>query len=454
MSEPPRELPPALASLAAVLELSQGFALAFVTGPRDHRDSVWLRLVRALGDRFELRRHRLDRDGMPQLADLAGGADDRPSVVFLSGLENMPDEPRQDITARLNLVRDAWAPHPARVIFWLPAWGLAEFRRLAPDLFHWRSNLTVLHDADLPVRDELEYLVWACERYKPPQRALAMSSIDASAPGPVGSRREVRVGYGTVARQTILRAMVRILTRNRIPILLGSSGVPGVGDLDGLAQQSSSPVFADLNEAPILLRATDLAGRLEAEPSWTLLCELAGIPGFSMVAPQLADLAEHGELAVLLDGIDQLDLGPGSPGERLVSWLDRDYPQLWIFIMTAGPPPPLLRAWTIRPEENAESISPDHLMRQGMNTTGTLVFLLQDLFPAPDELCLLADHLFGRELTDSLPTFSTRRSMALAFVVACERRGLLDAAFFEELKRLRPSRAGDIDAAARAYLGA
>ena len=93
-------------------------------------------------------------------------------------------------------------------------------------------------------------------------------------------------------------------------------------------------------------------------------------------------------------------------------------------------------------------------MRQGMNTTGTLVFLLQDLFPAPDELCLLADHLFGRELTDSLPTFSTRRSMALAFVVACERRGLLDAAFFEELKRLRPSRAGDIDAAARAYLGA
>lgn len=453
MSEAPRELPPALASLAAVLELSQGFALCFVTGPRDHRDSVWLRLVRALGDRFELRRHRLDRDGMPQLADLAGGADDRPSVVFLSGLENMPDEPRQDITARLNLVRDAWAPHPARVIFWLPAWGLAEFRRLAPDLFHWRSNLTVLHDADLPVRDELEYLVWACERHRGLRsRVVTFRDETVVNLASLARIRFVFVGFDTNERQALLRILLLLLGKLRLHEMLAALG-PEAPDLDLLTGAGLEAPASPL-PAPLLLRAADLAGRTGPEPDWTTLAEAAGIPGVDAAAAVLADLGARGQLLVLLDGIDQLDLGPDSPGERLVNWLTRENPTVGCLAMTLeAPPAAIARSFHVLPRP-PESPLLDTLVDQALSGRERVALLLQHLFPNPEERQHLTEHLFGSKLAAAIPTLGTPAELARALVDLLERHGLLDAAFFEELKRLRPSRAGDIDAAARAWLGA
>ena len=41
----PAGLPAALAPIAEVLALADGFALCVVTGPRDHRDSAYLRLA-------------------------------------------------------------------------------------------------------------------------------------------------------------------------------------------------------------------------------------------------------------------------------------------------------------------------------------------------------------------------------------------------------------------------
>jgi hypothetical protein len=86
-------LPPALARLGRVLGLSTGFSLHVVTGPRDHVDSVYLRLARALAPDHELVRHRVHSDGVQLFDALAGG--DGARVVLLSGLERMADEARR-----------------------------------------------------------------------------------------------------------------------------------------------------------------------------------------------------------------------------------------------------------------------------------------------------------------------------------------------------------------------
>lgn len=448
---PPLALPPALTSLATVLELAQGFALAFVTGPRDHRDSVYLRLVRALGDRYEFVRHRLDRDGLALFDVISCGADDRPRVVFLSGLESMSDETRRDVTARLNLVRDAWAPHPARIVFWLPSWGLAEFRRLAPDLFHWRSNLTALHDADLPVRDELEYLVWACERYRTISWAFD-ASIELLASELATYKRDIVLGYSAEERRVVLHFIALVAASLRLAATVRADARTRDA-LDVLS--SSSRIFRRprphvFPPAPLLLRATDLAGRLEPEPSWDTLTRAARIPGDEGAASTLSSLCARSELLVLLDGVDQLALTPGSPAERLLSWLGHG-PSALLLLAAKASLPPVLASWNLRHLKHLEPLaqdrSPDATARL------RLARLLQHLFPG-SELRLLCSHLFGPELAAQLPTRDTDSELAAHFIVICERRGLLDAAFFAELQRIRPSRARDIDAAARAWLGA
>lgn len=440
-------LPPALARLATVLELSSGvFSLSFVTGPRDHVDSVYLRLVRALGDSYEFVRHRVDRDGVNLRGPLGGATGERPRVVFVSGLERMSDEARADATARLNLVRDSWAPYPAQVIVWLPAWGLAEFRRLAPDLFDWRSNLTVLHDADLPVRDEEEYLVWVVERHGSGTRTHSALGLVAALRRIVLRREIVLVGYGAAEREVLMRDAAMILAGHRLHAGLGATARP---DLDLFASLDQSPIES-WARAPVLLRAVEMAGSLDPEPGWSSVARAAGIPGAPGAAAVLAALAENVDLIVLLDSVDMLDLRVGDPAYRLLNWL-RTTPARLVAI-TAGKPPPLMSGWRTIAREFVDFSDPLTMFQTGREPSAILAWLLSEMFTDPDDLVLLAAYWFGPDVSSEISPHGGRGEVAAHFVDVCDRYGLLDSAFFDELKRLRPRHAKQIDDVALAYL--
>lgn len=439
-------LPPAFERLATALELSApDFSLSFVTGPRDHVDSVYLRLVRALGDTYEFVRHRVDRDGVNLRAALGGGSGERPRVVFVSGLERMSDETRADATARLNLVRDSWGPYPAQVVFWLPSWGLVEFRRLAPDLFDWRSNLTVLHDADLPVRDEEEYLVWVVERHgrAPLNVATATYSLLVQA-----HPRLVSVHLGTEARELLARIVTEALAALRLHTLEAARHRAASNiDLDSLLALAELPSVSSAL-APVWLRSVELAANRDTEPGWDSVTRAAGIPGDETAATVLAELAERQQLIVVLDGIDQLDLRPDGFPHRLVSWLATTPAHL--FATLNGACPPLLSAWTVLAGDDASTAN---ISREATRDAGQrLRHLLANMFETANDLVLLGGHLFGPDIASELSAPGHPSTAAERFVHVCERHGLIDAAFFAELKRIRPRFAAQIDEIARAYL--
>lgn len=66
---------------------------------------------------------------------------------------------------------------------------------------------------------------------------------------------------------------------------------------------------------------------------------------------------------------------------------------------------------------------------------------------------MLAHHLFGPELAAAVSSERAVHETAEDFTRELERRGLLDASFVDELKRVRPMHTAEIDAIARAYFG-
>jgi hypothetical protein len=416
-------LPPAFERLATVLELSSAFSLSFVTGPRDHVDSVYLRLVRALGGSHEFVRHRVDRDGVNLRAALGGGSGERPRVVFVSGLERMSDETRTDASARLNLVRDSWGPYPAQVIIWLPSWGLAEFRRLAPDLFDWRSSLTVLHDADLPVRNELEYLVWLCERLgRPAQGSGAEANQLQSVLWTTDRHPEAHVyGLDAAGRDWQIRDLAERLALARL-----AATCPHALDL------LAPGVAASREPVPLALRAVDVAGRLGAA-GWDSLARAAGIPHAPEFPDLLATLAQRGELVVMINGPDLLDTS-----KPWLDWLDATYPQLPRLLLFAQGGPP----------SAPQAARPGHADPARTGLEG----LLAELFPREHDVREAARYLFEQDVADELPKDRTIERLIDDWIGAGERRGMIDRHFFDELKRIRPRLADRIDEVARAYL--
>lgn len=427
-------LPPALIRLASALELSSGFLLYFLTGPRDHVDSVYLRL-RALTPDFELVRHRIRSAADLDLSDLlATTRDDRPRIVFLSGLETLPTALRRELTERLNLLRDSWAPHPARVVFWLPSWGLGEFRRIAPDLFDWRSGLITLSDADLPIRSELEYLVWACERHgggplRSAELALGVMVTSVLNQPP---HRLVISALDPGERIHILRPLTASLA-TRAAITRSDDGDDELG----------GP-----RRSPVLVRSQDAAGILDGDAPWHALARAAGVPGPDSAAVVLASLAARGRLLVLLDGFDRLRLAEGDAPRR---WLEQ--------LMATTPPIPMLATITAAPcdffatwphfpvTDRIDSDPEDTLSRQHRE----LITLMKVLFPASKDLSTLASYLLGPE-ADDLQLHGPPEVIATRLILACARRGLLDASFFAELTRMRPAHAAEIETIARSLI--
>lgn len=422
-------LPPALGRLERVLALATGFSLHFVAGPRDHRDSVFVRLARALGGRFEFVRHRVDAEGVMLLEKLAEGAGERPRVVFVSGLERMGEAERQDATRRLNMNRDTWAGYPAQVIVWLPAWGLREFRDLAPDLWHWSRSLTTLHDAVLPVVDELEYLVWVCERYGG-ERVRHEDVWWFFEPFLQGMSGLVH-GLDSAERSRLAVHATGTLAGARLERRLAAEGQ--ALDLDTRGVWGANAKLP-IDVTPVLVRASEAAGHLDPA-GWTSLVQAAGVPGGEQAAGLLAELAGRGELLVVLDGFDLLDPDSEGGAARWLRWLREENPKITVIeVPGAG-------AATERAAVAEDSSS------------GRIAIFLSFAF-RPEELLRLAVFMFGEEFARVLPAMDERspEDWIFEFVTACERRGLLDAWFFAELIRVRPKFAEQIGAIARAYL--
>ena len=455
MTPSAQPLPPALARLASALELSSGFLLYFLTGPRDHADSVYLRL-RALDPDFELVRHRIRSATDLELADLlSNSADERPRVVFLSGLETLDTATRRELSERLNLLRDSWAPHPARVVFWLPSWGLAEFRRIAPDLFDWRSGLITLNDADLPIRSELEYLVWACERHDkehfsldslrrrrhlPYQLEQAPTLAVLTGLDPTERHhilRDLVTGFAGAALPTDHRGLSSVDLDVHAPLLHRHGPVLGRPDRDGVHH----PV-------PVLVRSQEAAGRFLPDLSpWQILARVAGLPGESTSAAVLAEVAAEGRLLLFLDGFDQLSLEANNPAQHWLEWLLAATPPIRVVAAVSGPPAGLFAHWPLVPL-GSEHILRDDILDQHFIEYQRLIQLVQALFRTSEDLATLARYLLGPE-ADDLHFQGAHHDVATRLILACARRGLLDASFFAELTRMRPAHTAEIEAIAR-----
>lgn len=150
-----------LETISTLADANDKLSLVFVTGPGDVAETGLRQVGDLLEDRREVLWHRLDESG----TDLAGSLQDATSeqtVLLVHGLEALEQERRRNVERGLNLGRDALTDLRSVVVFWIPTEELDDFRRIAPDLFHWRSHLaTAVHDeieADLVTR--WRYLKW------------------------------------------------------------------------------------------------------------------------------------------------------------------------------------------------------------------------------------------------------------------------------------------------------
>lgn len=425
-------LPPALARLGSTLGLASGFNLSFVTGPRDHADSVYLRLFRALGRDFEVVRLPLsDTSGSGPCERVRRGlatSNGRPRVVFASCV--VPGVVPSGALRALNLERDTLAALPASLVVWLPAWGLPVVRRVAPDLFDWRSALVTLHDDDLPVRDATEYLVWLCERHGGADRYVT------GLPRVPRVSRVVYPGLDAAERDAWLRDLTLDLARGALGQRLRESGDADRHTLDVLSWEAKGAGSV----VPLRLRGVDLAGMLGPPPDWTLLARAAGVPGAARAGELFDALARRGELVVILDGVDLLDLGPGRPAGELLAWLDGQVPPLRMIAALAGDASSRFARW-LPSAPDARSLDEDFA-----GPAAELGDLLAALFPEPAELHVLAIDLLGPETAARFGLYGPASRAARNLADALIRRALDDAAFFAELRRMRPLQVALIDA--------
>jgi hypothetical protein len=315
--------------------------------------------------------------------------------------------------------RDAWASHPTQVIVWLPAWGLREFKDLAPDLFHWCRSLTILHDADLPVRDELEYLIWACERYRHAGDGPALPGYVRS-----GARGDLWLAVDPTEREILGTRATHAMATARLRMQGGRLDVDVLGEPRGDAGEA---------RVPVLIRAIDAAGHLEVERGLAGIVGAAGIPGDDETASVFVALAEADALVCLFDGFAY-----ASRTNAWFAWLERTYPRIrtvWVLADEAASSADLWDAGRAPRDRRLDE-------------------LLARLFPAAEAIVGFASFLFGEEIVGVLPDVEDVgvAGWRAAFVRACEERRLIDAGFFNELRRMRPTATAEIDAVAGDYL--
>ncbi|PRQ08232.1 hypothetical protein [Enhygromyxa salina] len=138
--------------LQGALEFDTGFEIFLLLGRGALARPALTRIAEILRRFGEPRWHRLDLDGIDGLL-----ADTQPEGVLhlVHGFERMPRDAAADLAARLNLNRDRLELLRGPVIFWIPEDFYEELLRQAPDFVDWRSQASVVPDADIGVSAEM-----------------------------------------------------------------------------------------------------------------------------------------------------------------------------------------------------------------------------------------------------------------------------------------------------------
>lgn len=277
--------PDLLKDVALTVDLGERLTLIIVFGPGYLADDGLAEIRLAIGAGRRVLQHRLDRLG-PNIAETIASAEGARPIVLVSGLERMAGGRREQVQARMNLVRDTLNQHPAVVVMWIPVEIADEFRRLCIDLFQWRT-LTVYVEG--PEHDEgrirHEYLV-----------ALATAELTSAT-----ASFELRV---QVEGEDEPRGVEAWLASVRRGLLLGSAGS---GKTTALRRYAARRADASLDgvsvELPVFVAARLLPqGRID----WATLTR-AVVPSLDdetglWLAQQLASAPA----ILFIDGLDEL----------------------------------------------------------------------------------------------------------------------------------------------------
>ena len=189
------------ARIAQTAKLSKGqLALILVSGPRFRAEEGLALIRRQLPAERPTLWHRLDYGG-PDIARVVARNESPEPIVLVHGLEYVSFRDLPQLESELNLLRDNLAALDATIIIWIPSDGLADFQRHCADLFHWRSLLVTLSDADVPVSHAVvttrQYLVES--PYDPGHRG-AHIPFPSKGTGVVGREADLRRLRETLAK--------------------------------------------------------------------------------------------------------------------------------------------------------------------------------------------------------------------------------------------------------------
>jgi hypothetical protein len=300
------EGPDPFARIALTLLLSDALALVFIVGPGDRPVEGFAKIRAALPAESEILWHRVDRDG-PAIASTLDQAKTPHPVVFVHGLERLPEQTRRETEVRLNLLRDAFSYRRAAVLFWVPSEVVDEFLLRCPDLYAWRSLMVVLSPTDVPVSEELQArrAFLARERTR-----LVQPLYDADVPFVLlEDSRATRILF------------TEWVSRVQRGILLGPAGSGKTDTLRSFAlhQIGLAADSGDLSvPVPLFIAGHQLARAVGGDdrPQLSRLALLMDAP---LTVP-IEHWAKRGEVMLLLDGLDEV-----SPRfmSQVLAWLKR-----------------------------------------------------------------------------------------------------------------------------------
>lgn len=156
--------------LEIALEFDSGFEIFLLLGRGELARPALGRIAEELRRFGTPHWHRLHLDGLDTLLT----ADQPEGVLHLvHGFERMAEAAAADMAARLNVNRDRLEVLRGPVIFWIAEDFYEELLRQAPDFVAWRSQATIVSDADIGVSPGVlaeEFLL--CETHKASADAL------------------------------------------------------------------------------------------------------------------------------------------------------------------------------------------------------------------------------------------------------------------------------------------
>ena len=385
------EGPDPFVRIAQTLSLSDALALVFIVGPGDRPVEGFAKVRAALPAESEILWHRLDRDG-PAIAPTLDQAKTSCPVVFVHGLERLPEKARKEAEVRLNLLRDAFSYRRAAVLFWVPSEVLDEFLLRCPDLYAWRSLMVVLDRADVPLSEELLA-----------RRAFLARERTRLGDWPNDADEPYVIPDDSPATRVAFSEWVSRLQRG---ILFGPAGSGKTGTLRSFAwrQIDLAQGTGDLSyPVPLLIAGPRLALVLESDGDDHSQLWHLGLLTDARLTISIEHWAGRGEVMLLVDGLDEL---PPRSRSQMLAWLKcvaQEWPRMQILVSSRPDPSLLDLGW----EQATLDRSPSEQRRR------VLLWMLWDeeptrqetLFRAVEGYLFLADPdglMTDRELLEDL----------------------------------------------------